>query len=387
MSVFDKRIDQRNSIDEKHDRMGNCFTRDDLLPMWVAEMDFQTAAVIIETLMKRCEHGIFGYSYRSDTYYQAIIDWYKNRHQVAITQDMLNFDTGVVKTVFELLRIFTNKHDNILVPMPAYPQFGKAIKLADREMKYFPLDECNHRYTFDFDKLEIELQACSMMILCSPHNPGGRIWSKEELHKIARLCKETNTILISDEIHCDLCMPDKKFISMLAITNECIVINSASKSFNMAGLQHSYSICPNKEMSAKITDHYHAFNIKSSNTMSMVALESAYSKGETWLNDVCAYIKDNDRMIREFIHSHKLQLPIFELEAGYLLWIDFRAYFEDGHELESFLVDECRIATSFGSNFGKEYATFTRLNIGTQKCVCEEAMNRMYSGLAKIGKL
>lgn len=383
MSVFDQQINQKGTVDEKHDQLLEFFPRDDLLPMWVAEMDFQSAPCVMETMKKRVEHGIFGYSYRSDEYYQSIIDWYKNQHHVSITKEMLSFDTGVLKSIFEMIRIFTSLHDDILVPIPAYPQFEKVVTLSERNFITFSLTNKQNRYYFNFEALKQELKHCRMMILCSPHNPGGQIWSKEELKRIVEICDESDTILISDEIHCDLHMNHKHFTSLAEISDHCIVINSPSKSFNLAGLQHSYSICKDQVMRELIEKHYTRNKIKSSNTLSMIALESAYREGSEWLIELRDYLYHNYLYILSFIQDHHLDLVVHELEAGYLLWIDFSSYFKEAIELEDFLVNTCRIATSFGRNFDVLHGCYTRLNIGTQRINCEEAMKRIEEGLKK----
>lgn len=387
MYNFDEKINQKGTVDEKHDQIGEFFPREDLLPMWVAEMDFKTAPAVQNALAKRVEHGIFGYTFRSDSYYESIINWYKTRHHVDIKREDLSFDIGVVKAVYEMLRIFTKEHDDILVPVPAYPQFGKAIALTNRNMVAFPLTNVNNRYEFDFDALKEELKHCTMFILCSPHNPGGRIWTRSELETIVKLCEETNTVLISDEIHCDLTMNHCEFISLIEVSDKCVVINSASKSFNLAGLQHSYNICKDKEMQARIEDHFMKNKVKSTNILSMTALEAAYTNGGEWRDALCDYLYDNYKFVKAFVEEHHLDLPVFELEAGYLLWVDFSAYFKTAEETEDFLVNTCQIATTWGRNFGEGYGTYTRLNIGTQRAVCKDAMERIYNGLKKVGKL
>lgn len=387
MYTFDIIIDQKNTYDEKHDQIHEYFSRDDLLPMWVAEMDFPTAPEVLDAMMQRVQHGIFGYTYRSESYQQAIVDWYKTQHQCTIEKDMIAYDTGVLKSIFEMLRIFTKEDDRVLVPIPAYPQFEKVITLAKRTMVSFSLTNEHHRYVFDFDALDQALSSCKVCILCSPHNPGGRIWSFEELTKIASLCKKHQVLLICDEIHCDLTMNHHTFISMLNIDDQCIIMNSISKPFNLAGLQHSYSICKDKDMNQKIHDHYHKYKIKSMNTLSMLAQESAYTKGRVWLHEVREYIYANDQYIRQFIDEHQMNIPIFTLEASYLQWLDFSAYVKNAEELEDFLVNTCHIATSFGRHFDEYCGCFTRLNIGTQRVNCEEAMNRIYHGLQQKGWL
>ncbi|MEG0960776.1 MAG: PatB family C-S lyase [Erysipelotrichaceae bacterium] len=387
MYNFDERIMQKGTTDEKHDQLLEFFPRDDLLPMWVAEMDFQSAPSVNEALLKRVKHGIYGYTYRSDSYYQAIIDWYKEEHDSVITKEMLSFDTGVVKAVFEMIRIFSKEGDGVLVPMPAYPQFSKAIALSKRKLVKFDLTNHNNRYYFDFDALKQALSSCKLFILCSPHNPGGRVWSKEELSKIVQICDETNTILISDEIHCDLTMNHQKFTSLISISEHAIVINSASKSFNLAGLQHSYNLCRDVEMQKKIEEHYFNNKIKSTNLLSMTALEGAYLGGRDWLHELRDYLYENYNIVNNFVKEHHLNIPVFELEAGYLMWLDFSAYFSEASELEDFLVNTCHIATTFGSNFDEKCGCFTRLNVGTQHFICVEAMNRILLGLKERGKI
>ena len=383
---FDNMIDQHNTADEKHDQMKEYFGRDDLLPMWVAEMDFQTSPLIIDALTKRCEHGIFGYSYRTDEYLNSITDWYAHNHHCSIERDMLSFDSGVIRSLFELIRLFTKPHDQILIPVPAYAQFAKVIQLTGRKMLPYPLRALHGRFYFDEEVLMEALSNTSMMVLCSPHNPGGQIWTKEELTMIASCCERTNTVLVSDEIHSDLALNPDQFTTMLRISKQAIVLNSPSKAFNLAGLQHSYAICQDKTMQEQIKKHYEINKVKSYNTLSMLALETAYVKGDAYLRDVRAYIKENYQTVVAYIQDHQLNLPVFELEAGYLMWIDFRSYFDTADKLDDFLVNTCHIATTAGRNFHDERSgCFSRLNIATQKVNCIEAMNRIEAGLKAKG--
>lgn len=381
MYDFDTINDQDNTQDVKHNQMCEYFGRDDLLPMWVAEMDFKTAPQILAALEKRVKDGIFGYTFRSDDEQQTLIDWYKKRYQVSLEPSMITYDTGVCNAIFEMIRIFSEEGDNICVPFPAYPQFERVSRLLNRKVIKVSLKKVENRYEFDFVALSKELSACKMMILCSPHNPGGRIWSKEELQEISVLCKKHHVVLLSDEIHCDLTMPNKHFISMLAIDDDCIIMNSVSKAFNMAGLQYSYSICKNELMNKKIAQHYLDYNLNSMNTLSMIAQNSAYKNGEAWLSQCCQYIENNYLYICEFLKAHDMNIPVFTLDAGYLLWMDFSHYFSSGDDLDKFLVETCHIATTFGRNFDPSCACYSRFNIATPLVNIKKAMQHLHDGL------
>lgn len=387
MYDFDKVIEHRDTADEKHDQIGAYFPQSDLLPMWVAEMDFPTAPEIQDALCERVKHGVFGYTYRTKQHQQALLEWYESRHHVCIQETSVSYDTGVLKSIFEMLRIFTKPQGRVLVPVPAYPQFFKVIEMAQRTCCAFPLQEEQHRYVFDFEKLREALTCCSAMIVCSPHNPGGRIWTEIELRSIYRLCQEQHVCLICDEIHSDLVMPGHHFTSMLEIGADCIVMNSVSKAFNLAGLQYSYSITGNTDKAAQIREHYKCYKIKSMNTLSMLAQETAYTQGKPWLEACCAYIQENDRYIRQFLHEHNMVIPVFELEAGYLQWLDFSAYFQTADQLQHFLIYTCQIASSHGSDFDERCGCYTRLNIAVPRIQCEEAMRRIYLGLKERGCL
>lgn len=381
MLDLEKKINQKGTCDEKHDQMKKHFGRDDLIPMWVAETDFSTAEEIRDALIKRVEHGIFGYSYQSDAFYDSIIHWYKTQHHVDLVKENIFFDVGVIKGLFELIRIFTSENDSILIHTPVYPQFAKLIHHTKRKVLTSELSVVNHRFEIDFESLEEQLKHAKMFVLCSPHNPAGMVWSQPDLERMNALCEQYDVVLVSDEIHSDLTMANKNFISALAISDRAIVLNSPSKTFNLAGLQISMTMTKDLARMKLIGDHIAENKIKSSNTLSMIALEAAYTSGVTYRDQVVEKIKANYELIKEAVVQSKCKIEVYDLEASYLVWMDFSAYFKTYEELHNFFINQCKVAVTFGREFGEGCDCMIRLNIATQSSTCLEVIKRILENL------
>lgn len=381
MLDFEEKINQRGTCDEKHDRMVCYFGRDDLIPMWVAETDFSTAEEIKEALLKRVEHGIFGYSYQSESFYDSIIQWYKTQHHLDLKSENIFFDTGVLKALYEMIQIFTNEGDGILIHTPVYPQFEKVITHTKRKVVTNKLRVIDHRFEIDFESLEEAMKEVKLFILCSPHNPAGMVWNQDDLVRVITLCEKYDVVLVSDEIHSDLSMADQTFISALALSDKAIILNSPSKTFNLAGLQINMTITKDAHQVQLIGEHLAKHKIKSSNTLSMVALEAAYTSGQAYRERVVTKIKDNYDLIKSLVIESKKKIEVYDLEASYLVWLDFSAYFTSYEALYDFFIQECKVAVTFGKDFGEGCDLFVRLNIATQRSTCLEVMNRILSNL------
>ncbi|MGL5978202.1 MAG: MalY/PatB family protein [Erysipelotrichaceae bacterium] len=367
-----RQIDYRN-VDVKHNKVQEVYQKEALIPMWVAEMDYQTAPIILETLTKRVQNGIFGYSSPSNQLFQAICEWVR-KHGVNMNPNDITLDGGVLKSIFNLLHLFTKPQARICFASPAYPQFERVILAANRVPVRHTLQIENQQFTIKFEALRPILETCDVYLLCHPHNPGGKVWSKDELTRLATLCKDTNTLLISDEIHADLHAPQIPMHSMLAITEDVIVVASASKAFNLAGLELSY-ILANTKQSEQIQNYYKAHKLGTSNALSLLSLESAYTLGERYLTWTIEQIQHNATMLEQALIG--TDLSMLKLEAGYLVWLDCSSICLDANDTRTFFIEEAGIAPSFGVEFDANYATWVRLNIAVYPDTMTQAITQL----------
>ena len=302
---FDEVIDRRGSDSLKLEALLPRWGREDLIPMWVADMDFRTPPFIIDSVKKRIECEIFGYTEKPNTWYQSIINWQKKRHQLAITKEMISFIPGVVPAIVMAIEAFTKVGEQVLIQPPVYYPFAAAIRNTGRKVITNPLLLGNLQYYIDFDDFEKKVKTCKLFILCNPHNPGGRVWSKEELEKLAAICLKYQVLMISDEIHADLTLPSYKHISLASLSEEIamntVTFSSASKTFNMAGLASAYAIIPNPQVRQKFLDKTVGYMLTDGNIFAFQTTVAAYEQGEEWLNQLLAYVQGNIDSLTQYI--------------------------------------------------------------------------------------
>lgn len=377
--LFDIPVDRRGS---------GCMKWDDEpcsdYPLWVADMDFQAAPCVREALAKRLEHGVFGYAVPTDSYYESIVRWHKNRHKVHYERNWMIVVPGVVPAISAILRAITHPGDGVLTLSPVYNCFYSSIRnLGCRaEESQLQVGE-DGRYVIDF--VDLEQRACkpdvSVMLLCSPHNPTGRVWSKTELEKIADICLRNNVFLISDEIHCELTMPGQTFLPLYALDHPILqhacVCTSASKAFNMAGLQNAQIICANEEARGRIDRAVNIHEVCDVNPFGLVATEAAYTCGEEWLNELCHYLWGNYQALATYLGEHCPSLRIMPLEATYLMWVDVRACSMNDEEFCQRLIKQQSVRLAPGSHYGKGGEGFVRINLATQRARLMQAALRI----------
>ena len=322
MYNFDKIIDRRNTNSLKWDVAEN------ELPMWVADMDFETAPEIKEELKKCVDRGIFGYSVVPELWYDAVIYWWDKRHNFKIEKEWLQFCSGVVSAVNCVIKRVTNLGDNVLLQTPVYNAFFNCIKNQGRNIVENELIYDGKIYYIDFDDLEKKLSnpLTTMMILCNPQNPSGRIWTKEELSKIGELCNKYNVVVLSDEIHCDLTDPDCNYIPFASVSDVCknvsVTCVSTSKTFNVAGLHSATVIIPNEKLKNNVARGLNIDRYSSVNSFAIDATITAYTKGEKWLDELRVYLCENKKIVYEFIEKEIPDLKVLKSEATYLMWLD-----------------------------------------------------------------
>ena len=386
---FDQVIDRRQTCSVKWDFNQQIFGCEDILPLWVADMDFQAPDAVVEALVNRARHGIFGYSNGMDGYYEALIAWLGDRHNWEIQQDWISFSPGVVFALYELVRSLTKPGDKILIQSPVYPPFFKAVKNNGREVVNSQLRVEHGRYVMDFEDLEEKFSGgVKMMILCSPHNPVGRVWEREELDRLGRLCLAYNVIVISDEIHGDLIYEGHRHIPLASLSPELamqsIVCTAPSKTFNLAGLQTSNLIIPNPEYRKAYEASRDLTGIHNPNVFGITALEAAYREGEDWLNQLMHYLKESVEFLKSSFAQELPQIKLTQPEGTYLVWLDFRELGMKPKELQKFLVHKAGVGLNPGYQFGSGGEGFARLNIGCARSVLKEGLERLRTAVSEL---
>lgn len=378
---FDEVIDRRGSDSLKLEALLPRWGREDLIPMWVADMDFRTPPFIIDSVKKRIECEIFGYTEKPNTWYQSIINWQKKRHQLAITKEMISFIPGVVPAIVMAIEAFTKVGEQVLIHPPVYYPFAAAIRNTGRKVITNPLLLGNLQYYIDFDDFEKKVKTCKLFILCNPHNPGGRVWSKEELEKLAAICLKYQVLMISDEIHADLTLPSYKHISLASLSEEIamntVTFSSASKTFNMAGLASAYAIIPNPQVRQKFLDKTVGYMLTDGNIFAFQTTVVAYEQGEEWLNQLLAYVQGNIDFLTQYIDQHLPKVKYLVPQASYLVFLDFRALGLSQKELVSFCTNKAHLALVDGSVFGEEGKGFMRINLASPRSVIEKALEQL----------
>ncbi|MFA8301346.1 MAG: MalY/PatB family protein [Hyphomicrobiales bacterium] len=379
---FDKIIDRRNTNCVKYDMTKGIFGRDDIIPMWVADMDFETAPEIITELEEKAKKGIYGYTFRPDSYYDAIINWQKKRHQWEIQKSWICFSPGIVAALNFIIQEFTQPQDKVIIQTPVYFMFMAAVKDNNRTIVVNELIEDKGYYTINFKELKQQMiDGAKAIILCNPHNPVGRVFTYEELKKIGELAIKYNVLIISDEIHCDIIRPGYKHIPIANISediaNQCITTIAASKSFNLTGLSTSAVIISNPEIRKQYEKFINTLHVNYGNLFGNFATEAAFKHGEEWLNELNVYLDQNHKFLETYINTYLPQLRLIKAESTFLAWIDFSALNKSTKELKDWLVNTCKLGLSSGVDFGKGGEAYMRINIGCPRSVIEKALNRI----------
>lgn len=379
---FDEVIDRSDNFSAKYDELEAKFGRSDLVSLWVADMDFRAAEPIMKAIRDRAEQGIFGYTSRPESYYGAMKNWYKTRYNWDMEKDHIIHSPGVVPTLSLIMKLFTEPGDKIIIQSPVYYPFFNVVKDNDRELLLNPLKKVDGDYYMDFEDLEKKIdEKVKFLILCNPHNPIGRVWTKEELTKLGEMCIKNNITVIADEIHGDLVYDGKRYTPFASISEEFRVNSisclSATKTFNIAGLQASFAVFPDKEMHDKFDEFLGILDIKRNNCFSLVAMEAAYAKGGEWLDQVLVYIRENMKFVKEYCEKHIPQIKANMPEGTYLVWLDCNELGLSDEALNDFFVNKARVALDGGSWFGDEGKGYMRLNVACPRATLEEGLDRI----------
>ena len=384
---FDQVIDRKNTNSTKLDALEQEFGNKDVMPFWIADMDFLTPPKITEALKKRVEHGIFGYVLPDERYFSSIINWLHKRHNWLVEKETISFVPGVVKGFAFAIDVFTNKNDKIIIQPPVYPPFKGTTEDLKREIVTNPLILENGQYRMDFDNLrEVAKTGAKMLILCNPQNPSGRIWTKEELSELAEICYDNNILVVSDEIHADLELPGNKHVPFAVVSEKAaqnnITLMAPSKTFNVAGIVSSFAIVENKEIRERYFDYLVARQLNQGTIFAYIAAQYAYETGEEWLNQVMVYTQKNIDFVDDYLQKNIPQIKVVRPEASFLIWLDCRDLNLSQSELENFFIHKAKLGLNSGTMFGEEGEGFMRLNVGCPRITLEKALDNLKKAVA-----
>ena len=383
---FDSVINRRGTGSLKWD------VKENELPMWVADMDFRTAPEITEAIEKRVLHGVYGYSVMPEEWYDAYTSWWKDRHGLEMERDGLIFCTGVVPAISSAVRKLTTPAEKVLIQTPVYNIFFNSILNNGRQVEECPLRYENGVYDIDFEELEEKLSdpQVTLMILCNPHNPVGKIWDRNVLAKIGALCAKYGVTVLSDEIHCDITDPDCAYVPFASVNEECAGISvtaiAPTKAFNLAGLQTAAVYIKDKKLRHKMWRGLNTDEVAEPNAFAVTAAVAAFTKGGEWLDELRAYLFENKQIVREFLEKELPQVRLTPSQATYLLWLDCGAVTDRSKALAEFIRSETGLFLSHGEQYGGNGNRFLRLNIACPKQVLQDGLSRLKTGIVRFGK-
>lgn len=393
---FDQVINRYNTNSVKWDKTEKLFGDKDILPMWIADMDFACPKPVVDAIKERADHGIFGYTTRSQDYFKAFIDWVERRHNWSVNKRWIRCTPGIMTALSIAIQSFTDEMDKIIIQTPVYTPFTEVIEKNNRKLVLNPLKLENEKYEMDYEGLEkmVVDTDVKMIILCNPHNPVGRVWSKEELMKLGQICIDNDVLVVSDEAHMDIVHKGHTHTPFASISEEfadnSITCTAPSKTFNLAGVQMANNIIPNKELRATFTNMIDRLYLGLSNTFGVTAVENAYKYGEEWFDQFLDYVEGNLTFLTEFIGTNLQEIRVIPPEGTYLVWLDCRELGMDAKALEDFLRKKAKIAFDEGYTFGVGGEGFTRVNIACPRQVLEEGLkkieNAVKESLVKVGK-
>ena len=373
--------DERPQVGERSSGMSPSA---DVIPLWVADMDFRVAPAIQKALQQRVEHGVFGYNIVPESYYEAVISWFRRRHQWEIRRQWILYTTAVVPAMSCVIKALTMPGEKVLILSPAYNCFFSSIRNNGCEVLESPLKPVGDSFEVDFIDFEAKCadEKTTVFLLCNPHNPSGRVWTREELQRMYDICHQHGVKVVSDEIHCELIMPGYKFVPLGTVTDDCVVMNSPSKNFNTAGLQIANIICSHPSWRRRIDRAININEVCDVNPFGIVALQAAYNESEDWLDELNQYLWGNYTFLRDFIGENIPQWKVCRLEGTYLPWVDISAMGISEQTLCDRLLDEAHVWVNPGTMYGSKTGEgFVRFNIATQRSRLVEALQRIKDAL------
>lgn len=390
MYDFDKIVDRTGSGDLKHEVLAERYGRADLLPLWVADMDFETPEFITDALRRRLEHSLFGYTVEPKDYWPTVQKWIKDHHGWDVKREWLSYIPGIVKGIGMVINVFTKPDEKVIIQPPVYHPFRLTPEGNGREVVYNPLKEnSDGSYSMDFDNLEeMADDKCKVLILSNPHNPAGIVWDKDTLARLAEFCYDHNILVISDEIHCDMALWGNTHVPFATASDKAaqcsITFGAPSKTFNIAGIVSSYSIIPNDEIRNRFYTWLAANELNEAPMFSPIATIAAFKNGEQWRKAMLHYVEQNIIFMEEYCKTHLPKIKPLRPEASFLVWLDCRALGLNHEQLIDLFVNKAHLALNDGEMFGKGGAGFMRVNVGTPRPILTKALEQLTEAVAEI---
>ena len=378
---FDQVVDRSKNLSAKYDERVKKFGTDDVIPLWIADMDFRTCQPVIDALTARAQEGIWGYTARPDSYFQAIRSWQKRRHGWEIDQSLMSWSLGVVQTISAMVKLFTPEGGSVLIQTPVYSEFYDMAEAWGRKVLENRFVEKDGKWTVDWADFEEKLQGADLFLLCNPHNPLGIVWTPEELRRMAELCMKYHVTMFSDEIHSDLIFHGKKHTPVASLSPEIAGYVttgiSGTKTFNLAGLQASTVVFPNAHMKQVFEHYWQCMDIHRNNAFSLTAMEAAFTGGEEWLEQLLTYISANFDFVVDYCEKHIPRIKTYAPDATYLMWLDCRGLGLDNQALHDFMIQKAKLGLNDGCSFGRSLTGFMRLNAACPRSILEQAMRQL----------
>lgn len=378
---FDAIVDRSENRSAKYDERIKKFGTSDVIPLWIADMDFRTAQPIIDALKARADQGLWGYTARPESYFQAVADWQRRRNGWTIDTSLMSYCLGVVQSIAAAVRLFTPEGGSVLIQTPVYSEFYDMTEAAGRKVVECPFREQEGRWTMDWAEFEEKLRRCDMFLLCNPHNPLGIVWTAEELRRMAELCMKYHVVMFSDEIHSDLIFHGKKHTPVAALSPEIaryvITGISGTKTFNLAGLQASTVVFPDRHKKWVFDNFWRSMDIHRNNAFSLTAMETAFREGEEWLDQLLPYLSANFDYVVDYCKTRIPQIKTYAPDATYLMWLDCRGLGLDDQELRTFMIEKAGLGLNEGYYFGRSLSGFMRLNAACPRATLEKAMGQL----------
>ena len=385
---FDEVIDREKNRSAKYDEREKKFGTRDVIPMWIADMDFRTAQPIIDAAKKKAEEGIWGYTSRPASYYEAVCGWQKRRNGWDVDPKMISFAVGVVPAMSSMVNVFTKPEDKVLIQTPVYSEFYDVTESWGRQVVESPLKEKDGVWSIDWEDFEKKAGEAKMFFLCNPHNPLGIVWSREDLTRMCEICIRHQVLIVSDEIHSDLIFHGKKHIPTATLSEEIaahvITCTSGTKTFNLAGIQAAAIVFPNQELKGVYDRFWVNLDIHRNNAFSSVIMETAFNEGEEWLEQLLEYISGNFDFIREYCREHIPQIKPNLPDATYLVWLDCRELGMSNEELKNFMIHKAGLGLNEGWSFGRSLSGYMRLNAACPRSVLEKALKQLEAAVAAL---
>jgi len=377
---FDQLIARDKTSSLKHDGRKAYFGHDDVIPLWVADMDFAAPEAVTQALVKRAEHPVYGYTLYPSSMYKAMQNWFKLHHDWQIDRNAIVMCPGVVPSLFACVQALTEAGDKVIVQPPVYPPFFSTVTKSDRELLLNPLQIVDGVYRMDLEHLEqCAKQGAKLLLLCSPHNPVGRVWQRDELDALLDIARRFDITIVSDEIHADLIFPQQKHIPLASIASDVSVIStvSASKSFNIPGLGLSAMVINNVEQRRAINKVFESWHISAANPFSIAGFEAAYLSGADWLEQLMGYLDETRKQVTAFVEQQLPNIKVMPSQGTYLLWLDCRELELDDEELRQFFIKQCKVGMNPGVTFGQVGRGYMRMNIAAPRQIILQACERI----------